>query len=176
MNFLLMPRIVITLKEKEKEAWESFCSSQKMTGSGMLRKLITHVTKGQIIFNSKKNKTPKEGIISMRFNSKDVEEIEKRAKKEGFENRSQWGRALILNKIDNHPTFTIEEIKAIVESNRQLSAIGRNLNQITRALNIDATNSNSPSEELLISLSKTIDNQQGKIMSLLDQSLNRWSE
>ena len=170
-----MARIVITLKDKEKEAWESFCSSQKMTGAGMLRKLINHVTKGKITFNNKKNPSPKEGIISMRFNNKDVKEIEKRASKEGFENRSQWGRALILNKIDNHPTFTIDEIKAIAEANRQLSAIGRNLNQIARALNIDPNHASSPNEELLVSLSKTISKQQEKIMSLLDQSLNRWT-
>lgn len=171
-----MARIVITLKEKEKEAWESFCFRQKITGAGMLRKLINHVTKDQIIFSTIKKDSPKEGIISMRFNNQDVKEIEKRANEEGFENRSQWGRALILNKIDNHPTFTTEEIKAITEANRQLSAIGRNLNQIARALNIDANHSNPPSEALLISLSKTINKQQGKIMSLLDQSLNRWSE
>ena len=170
-----MARIVITLKDKEKEAWESFCPSQKMTGAGMLRKLIKDATKGKITFNKKKNPSPKAGIISMRFNKNDVKEIEERASKEGFENRSQWGRTLILNKIDNHPTFTIEEIKAITEANRQLSAIGRNLNQIAKALNIDPNHASSPREELLVSLSKTISKQQGKIMSLLDQSLNRWT-
>lgn len=171
-----MARIVITLKEKEKEALENFCLSQSMTGAGMLRKLISHLTKGQIPFNKKEKNGRKRDIISMRFNNQDVKKIEKRTTDEGFENRSQWLRALVLNKLDNHPTFTTDEIKAITEANRQLSAIGRNLNQIARSLNIDANHTSSPNEEMLVSFSKTINNQQSKIMNLLDKSLNRWSE
>ncbi|MDP0563076.1 MAG: ribbon-helix-helix domain-containing protein [Candidatus Endonucleobacter sp. (ex Gigantidas childressi)] len=69
------------------------------------------MTKGAIPFNRKEKPVNKNTIISLRFDNKDVKVIEARAKEEGFENRSQWGRALILNMIDKHPTFTADEIK-----------------------------------------------------------------
>jgi len=169
-----MARIEVRLKDEEKTAWESFCQKQGVTGAAMLRKMIQHVTQGEIGFDEKELKKPKDGVVRVRFNKQDIPLIESRLKAEGFETKSEWLRAVILNVLDKHPTFTKDEIFAIREANRELSSIGRNLNQIARANNIDPDNAETPAEKLLIDIAKEIRTQQNRIMTLLDRSQNRW--
>lgn len=169
-----MAKVVIVLKDEEKKAWELFCQKQGITGAAMLRRMIQHVTQGEINYKYE-TKEPKDGVLRVRFNKQDIPLIETRLKEEGFATKSEWIRAVLLNVLDKHPTFTEKEIFAIREANRELSSIGRNLNQIARKLNIDPDKAEGPEEKLLIEIAKEIREQQTRIMKLLDRSENRWS-
>ncbi|WP_419600809.1 plasmid mobilization protein, partial [Thiolapillus sp.] len=160
--------------DEEKKAWEAFCQKQGVTGAAMLRRMIQHVTQGEVKFKHE-SKKPKDGVLRVRFNKKDIPSIEARLKDDGFATKSEWIRAIILNVLDKHLTFTENEIFAIREANRELSSIGRNLNQIARKLNIDPDKAEGPEEKLLVEIAKEIREQQTRIMKLLDRSENRWS-
>ena len=75
-----MTRIEVRLKDEEKTAWESFCQKQGITGAAMLRKMIQHVTQGEIGFDEKELKKPKDGVVRVRFNKQDIPLIESRLK------------------------------------------------------------------------------------------------
>jgi hypothetical protein len=67
--------------------------------------------------------------------------ISERAKIDGFEHSQQWIIALVRARLTDKPQFGTREIETLGESNRQLLAIGRNLNQIAHALNVSRGNS-----------------------------------
>jgi hypothetical protein len=60
------------------------------------------------------------------------------------------------------------------ESNRQLAAIGRNLNQLVRALNSDARATNRITRAEIKTLAEQIEEHKTKVATLLEQNLNRW--
>lgn len=48
---------------------------------------------------------------------------------------SRWVAALVQSNLTALPVLTHQEVNAVVAANRELAAIGRNINQIARALN-----------------------------------------
>lgn len=69
---------------------------------------------------------------------------------------SRWIAALVQSNLMTSPVLTEKEIIAVQESNRQLAAIGRNLNQIARALNTD-TNKPTDGDSLMQTLAEIKD-------------------
>ena len=171
-----MARIEIRLKDKEKEAWQNFCKVNGLTGAGMLRQMIKHITKDKVSFDKEKNVETKNksGVMTIRFEPGDIKAIEKRSIEEGFDNKSQWVRSIVLNALDNHPVLIREEVQAIREANRELAAIGRNLNQIAKVMNIDSRLIDPPELEMLTGVVDKVKKQQSKIMNLVSRSQNRW--
>ncbi|HHG9163891.1 MobC family plasmid mobilization relaxosome protein [Enterobacter hormaechei subsp. xiangfangensis] len=55
------------------------------------------------------------------------------------------------------PVLTDEEVNTVRESCRQLGAIGRNLNQVARALNIEFRESDKLKQEAIEKLAERID-------------------
>lgn len=61
-------------------------------------------------------------------------EIKRRAMMENMSS-SEWVAAFLQSQLMNIPVFTEPEIEAVSFANRQLAALGRNLNQIARSMN-----------------------------------------
>lgn len=61
-------------------------------------------------------------------------EVKRRAMMENMSS-SEWVAAFIQSQMMKDPVFTEPEIEAVSFANRQLAAIGRNLNQIARSMN-----------------------------------------
>ncbi|MDO8336483.1 MAG: plasmid mobilization relaxosome protein MobC [Candidatus Saccharibacteria bacterium] len=72
------------------------------------------------------------------------------------------------------PMLRHNELQALVMSQRELSAIGRNLNQIARALNDKFTESDRLKLELLLELKAKIEIQKDAISAVLRASLRSW--
>ncbi|WP_243637442.1 plasmid mobilization relaxosome protein MobC [Parashewanella curva] len=68
----------------------------------------------------------------------------------------------------------ITETDALKESNRQLAAIGRNLNQIARVLNIEFRHSDKITAEMIELLVDRIDQHSTKVEDLIQQGHKRW--
>ncbi|WP_419587206.1 plasmid mobilization relaxosome protein MobC, partial [Thiolapillus sp.] len=63
---------------------------------------------------------------------------------------------------------------ALRESNRELAAIGRNLNQIARAVNIELENIRSIDARIFPELKNIINDHTETVASYVDASANRW--
>jgi predicted HicB family RNase H-like nuclease len=121
--------------EAEKASFQNFCDANGMKPSELLRLLISKVCP-QIEAGDqalKKSARKNEQMI-IRWHDRDWQALSDKAQSEGI-SRQEWVRKKVRAVI--HKTLPISqvEIRALAESSRELNAIGRNLNQLTRRLN-----------------------------------------
>ena len=160
------------LNDEEKENWLLYCQSSGIIQSDMLRMLINRsspIAKLAVPFNE--TKTNK---VTVRFSEHTIKMVQEQARYEGYINQSHWIRATIISKLNNTPVLSSSETDALQQSNRQLAAIGRNLNQIARVLNIDFRHSDKLTREMIERLKLTIDKHTSKVDQLVAKSSKRF--
>lgn len=89
--------------------------------------------------------------------------------------RTEWIVKLIRATLLRQPQFNRTEVDALAESSRQLAAIGRNLNQIARTLNMDPNASRSVTVERVETLSAEIKRHCALVAELTEASISRRS-
>jgi hypothetical protein len=169
-----MQRVVTRLQDDEKTAWQNFCRDRSVNESDMLRRMIKQVSGGEGATQPPESEEKKSGKITIRITGKDKFRIIKRAKQEGYSTRTNWVTSLVLAALHRVPVLTHDEVTSLRESNRQLAAIGRNLNQLVRALNSDARATNRITRAEIKTLAEQIEEHKTKVATLLEQNLNRW--
>jgi len=98
------------------------------------------------------------------------------AKQDGFKKPSNWILTVVRNFLTDQHHLTKAELDALGESNRQLLAIGRNLNQIAKSLNSVKQNSNVIYDrELLENLGVAVRTHVKKVGDLMRISAHRWN-
>jgi hypothetical protein len=99
--------------------------------------------------------------------------IGQRGKEKGMA-PSRWIAALVQSTLMREPVMTGTELVALEESNRELAAIGRNINQITRALNEAFHQTERVRLDKLAELDKAIKQNRCVIRDLVRASQNAW--
>jgi len=125
-------RIERRVTKEQKEAWQAFCQAQGVSESDMLGLMFEKVTAGNVAIDHRGLKETKTDQIKIRLNTRDMKRITERAKAEGFTSRTAWLTAVAMANLNREPVLTESEIQALRTSNRELAAIGRNLNQIAK--------------------------------------------
>ncbi len=113
--------------------------------------------------------------ITIRLTRDNLAGITRQAKLDVYLNQSNWVRAALLSNIHRDPVFTDNEIQALRESNRQLAAIGRNLNRIAEMLNIEFRESDNITKEMIQLLEEKLTQHKQKVNALLTKNCQRWS-
>jgi len=127
------------------------------TEANTLRKMINSVIEiGGDEADCLPVKERKLAAVGLRVTKKDRSQILQRSRKEGYSTPTQWTRSVIKSALNSDPILPDNAVYALRESNRQLAAIGRNLNQIARVLNTDHNAVNVLKENMIIALSTTI--------------------
>jgi predicted HicB family RNase H-like nuclease len=85
-----------------------------------------------------------------------------------------WVAALVQSHIAATPVLTDAELQAVEAAIRELGAIGRNINQIARALNEAHFQTERVRLDRLAELSEKIDSTREAIRSLVRASRNAW--
>ena len=96
-----------------------------------------------------------------------------RAKAEGS-HPSTWVVAMVRTLLTQQPTLLPPERDALARSNQQLLAIGRNLNQIAKALNSSPRDRTALRADLLTALSTRIQTHTSLVSDVLRRTLERW--
>lgn len=169
-----MPRAETRLTEAEKKAWVAFCKENNISEATMLRKMIMRVTEGQVPIKSLEYKPAKSNQLKFRLGPDTMAKLDNRAKQEGYQNRTQWTKATILGVLHREPVLTDTEVDALNESTYQLAAIGRNLNQVARALNIEFREGDKLKREAVEALEGRINEHIDRIDELFTRNMNRW--
>jgi len=159
---------------EQKARWLAFCEEKGVSESEMLGLLIDKVTGGRTGFVMPAPKEPRTEKITIRLTPSDMTAAGERAKTEGFPSRTKWLTRLALATLDSDPVLNDVEINTLRESNRELAAIGRNLNQIARVLNTDFRESDRVTRAAIGRLTEQIEEHREKVSALLNRSLNRW--
>ena len=85
----------------------------------------------------------------------------------------RWIIDAIRAGLTHEPQFSMDEIDVLGESNYQLLAIGRNLNQVAKAMN--ESRRDSVTVESIARLRQIIDVYTDKVSRAIGASLERWS-
>lgn len=96
-----------------------------------------------------------------------------RAKARGMA-RSRWVTSLIQSHLTRQPVMTDEELAGLLSSNRELAALGRNLNQIARRLNEAFHETERVRLDALAELRQAIAENRAAIRALVRASQNAW--
>lgn len=87
---------------------------------------------------------------------------------------SRWMAALIQSHLMREPVLDDKQIEILRESNNQLRMIGRNLNQIARAMNTRPEDTDQIKLEVIKALAEMIEVHQQKVVGLIRHSQNQW--
>src|SRR5450631_3282552 len=139
-------RISVDLLE-HKQPYLDWCKAQNTSPSEAFRQIVAKLTSGKksdpiqgaIEIDTPERPTKRKWIYLTQSEFKLVETI---ATAEGF-SVAKWLVALVRNKITDTPQFGQAELESLTQSARQLSSIGKNLNQLVKVLN---NTSRDPSE------------------------------
>lgn len=102
-----------------------------------------------------------------------VNEIDLRAKAKGMK-FSRWVAALVQSNLMRDAVLSADEIQLLNASNRELAAIGRNLNKIAKALNERFHETDRIKLEHLNKLNKAIEQHDKTIRRLIRASQQSW--
>ena len=87
---------------------------------------------------------------------------------------SRWVTALVQSNLTRQPVMSDDELAGLLASNRELAAIGRNLNQIARALNEAFYETERVKLEKLAELRQVITENRLAVRALVRASQNAW--
>ncbi|MCL1080203.1 plasmid mobilization relaxosome protein MobC [Parashewanella spongiae] len=161
------------LSEVEKSNWKNFCNSHGMSEAEMLRMLINRVSpEASNTDHFRENRNDK---VTVRLSNENHKKLSYRAKSEGYLSDTSWVNASVMANLYREPILTQEEMGVLRDSNRQLAAIGRNLNQIARVLNIEFRESDKITKSMIQGLSEQINEHKNKVYKLLHQNRHRWN-
>lgn len=102
------------------------------------------------------------------------DEAANKAKSKGMR-LGRWIASLVQSNVLGEPVVVGEEVAALRESSRYLLAIGRNINQIAKALNETFYETERVKIEMLNDLKKAIENTDDRIDQLIKTSQKAWS-
>ena len=133
-GMVLSVRIPVELKAE----WEAHCRSTGQSPSHAIRMVIRHLLKhegeGKQSCTSAYDPDECRVRIELRLTASERESVERIAEQTGV-SPNKWIADLVRAYITLEPQFGMHELQVVGESNNQLRAIGRNLNQIALALN-----------------------------------------
>lgn len=95
------------------------------------------------------------------------------AELEGY-SPQRWIVALIRARLTGAPEFNESEVQALVKSTTQVAAIGRNLNQIAKALNANPNEAKYFRVEVISEVSKLINEHLHRTSALIAANVDRW--
>ncbi len=160
------------LTDEDKAKWQQFCHTNGFSEAKMLKMMINKIAPD--IANVTDIKIGKNNKVTIRLSKNDAEKLLNQAKEEGYITTTNWVTSCVLANLHREPILSKPEIQALRESNRYLAAIGRNLNQMTRVLNIDFRQSNKVTREMIEELNSRLENHKAEVSKLIDKNCKRW--
>ncbi|WP_348826933.1 plasmid mobilization relaxosome protein MobC [Halomonas sp. RT37] len=170
-----MPRVEARLTDSEKEAWTQFCKANGLRESDMLRRMIQRVS-GRAVTSHDHEIETRSRKLTIRLSPTQERWLAQRAQEEGYPSRTSWVTAMVMAELYQEPVLTDSEVAVLRESNRELRAIGKNLNQITKVLNIEFRDSDKLKREAIEALAERIEQHKDQVASLLSRNMNRWRD
>ncbi len=133
----------------------------------ILESMLDNSARAKVLCDTPDNLKKKR--VEIRLTSSEYEAIEQRI--EGGTVQA-WIINSVRASLTNVPHFSMDATKALWSSSRELRAIGRNLNQIAKALN--AGEPTSLSTEKISALSEVIYDHTRKVSKVVSAGVNRW--
>ena len=155
--------------------WRAYCDRAGVTQSEALRALMVHALGDTSQPLSAVQFLPGRGChqrIELRLTPSEYAASQQAARAVGL-SPNRWIVALIRAHLGGEPQFGATELAALSESNAQLASIGRNLNQMARALN--AGSAVGPRCLAMVeALAREVDVHLDKVYRVVRANVERW--
>lgn len=162
-----------------KQPWLAWCAKQKMTPSDALRQVLAKVLYGDLPVSvpqgvEVRDRAEKPKVrVEIHLTESEHRLLKPLARAEGFP-VTKWIVALIRARLIQHPQFGQSELESLARSNQQLLAIGRNLNQLAKALNTSPQDRRAFRVDLITELSSRIQTHTKIVSNVMRGNLERW--
>lgn len=115
----------------------------------------------------------KDDFFGMRLGGSLKKELQNRAKEHHMK-AGPYVEGLLRSHLSKKPFFTEIEMEVLRQSNNELTAIGRNINQIARALNASLDNAHLLKASEIKELAEQVKNNRNAVRSLMKANLAAW--
>jgi len=143
------PTIKAYLSPDLLERWTRYCRQHSTTSSSAIKQVVRKLTTapehaGPAPACASVEDTPDRSRrrMQLRLTQSEFDKIDGFARVAG-ESATQWVVNLIRKNLTGEPQLGMAELTALGQSNRQLAAIGTNLNQMARRLNAEGANADA---------------------------------
>jgi len=173
-----MARIETRVTEKELELWQKICEKEGKSGAELLRNFVRKSIEEVYYYTEeiRVEKPLKNKKATISFTEKERAKIAERAVEEGYDTPTRWMRSIVLRTLHQEAVLTEKEMDVLWQANRDLNSVGRNLNQIARAINTDFRESDKLKLELIAKLKEHIFDCTKKMNSLVVKNMSRWED
>lgn len=169
-------RITVDLLE-HKQAWLDYCDSKGTTPSAAFRQIVSHLVAKQAVPDDRRSEDDQREKATVRkkisLTPSESEHVEAFANVGGFSS-TRWIVALIRSKLTGKPQFGQQELEALAQSNMRLLQIGRNLNQLAKALNTSPEHEHRVRVEMIERLTATIKDHTQVVSNEMAANIERW--
>lgn len=172
--------IAVAATPTEKAGFEAFCAEKGLGPAQMLRLMLSRVCphvfgddRAEAQDAAKPERMVKHEPVYLRLDKPVAVEVRQRAAREGTTPQG-WIRRLIRSTLQQAPQFNRDEENALLESNRELAHLGRNINQIAHQLNISLNAADLVNAEVLEALAEEIAAHRAKVSKLINASWGRY--
>ena len=160
-----------------KAPWLAWCRRQGTTPSQAFREVARRLTAAEPSESPKLRVTgpaePSAKRLSARLTASELAAVERLAAAESMK-PARWLVALVRSYLTREPQLGQAELAALSQSNAALRALGRNLNQVARALNTSPQVRVLFRVELIDELDRTVKAHAETVSKLLAANIERW--
>ena len=137
--------------------------------------VVAKLTNGLAIVHDE-NELIEQGKVrrEIRLTREELRAAEALAANEGF-SLARWIVALLRARLSSSPQLGQRELELLARSNMQVLALGRNLNQIARALNASPSDPSAWDAELIDRVMALLQEHTAHVAQVLVANVQRWS-
>lgn len=160
------------LTPEEKEALTGLARRRGVTESELLRQMIRTVTGGPEV--EPVDTERRSCQVNIRLDEHERDKLVERAAAEGYRTPTTWAASVVRAALHHDAVLSDGEVDALREASREIAAIGRNLNQIARALNADPDAEPEGLAQAVVSVAEKVEDHKAAVSALIGRNLNRW--
>jgi len=161
-----------------KEPWIRYCKQHGMSPSDVTRqvihKLLARTPAAITAIDIPAVDVRRKKRIEVRILVSEWAVMENMAARDGF-SPNAWIAAIVRARLSKEPQLGQYELEQLAASNTRLLAIGRNVNQIARALNANPTEDSAYRAEIIEELSEAIKSHTSAVSAVIQSNVQRWS-
>jgi len=170
-----MPVLKTLVETETKTRFRNLAKTRGLSESELLRSVVLVVTGQDASDQPIKPEAENSELerMTVRLPGFLMDAAKQRGKAKGMA-ASRWVAALVQANLTGKPVMTDKELAVLQASNRELAAIGRNINQIAKALNEAFHETERVRLDTLADLSQSITENRAAIRSLVRASQQAW--
>lgn len=172
-----MPFITTRADSDLKQRFQKHAAAKGLKESELLQRLILAELGVAAPTSAPAPETPEDTALdrmTFRLPGFLMQTVKERAMAKGMA-PSRWVASLVQSNLRREPVMADSELAALNESNRELAAVGRNINQIAKALNEAFHESDRVKLETLGVLAEAIKQTRAAIRALVRASQQAWN-